>query len=77
MGCGEFADFEGAFDHSEVNFTTLGYGGIVLSRRWRPLGPLEALNGSLMLGLAAAMLLTVMGRVAGTRPGTAAGGPNL
>ena len=22
--CGEFADFEGAFDHSAINFTTLG-----------------------------------------------------
>ena len=66
--CGEFAGFEEAFYHSAVNFTTLGYGDIVMSRRWRLLGPLEALNGSLMLGLAAALLFTVMGRLAEARP---------
>ena len=65
--CGEFADFEEAFYHSAVNFTTLGYGDIVMSRRWRLLGPLEAVNGSLMLGLSAAMLFTVLGRVAEAR----------
>ena len=65
--CGEFAAFEAAFYHSAVNFTTHGYGDIVMLR-WRLHGPLEALNGSLRLGLAAAMLFTVMGRVAGTRP---------
>jgi hypothetical protein len=65
--CGEFADFEAAFYHSAVNFTTLGYGDIVMSRNWRLLGPLEAVNGSLMLGLSAAMLYTVLGRVAEAR----------
>src|SRR6478735_700791 len=29
MLCGEFDDFEEAFYHSAVNFTTLGYGDIV------------------------------------------------
>src|SRR5262245_28098572 len=65
--CEEFADFEEAFYHSAVNFTTLGYGDIVMSRHWRLLGPLEAVNGSLMLGLSAAMLFTVLGRVAEAR----------
>jgi hypothetical protein len=68
--CGEFADFEEAFYHSAVNFTTLGYGDIVMSRRWRLLGPLEALNGSLMMGLSAALLFTVLSREA-RRRGTA------
>ena len=62
--CGEFADFEDAFYHSAVNFTTLGYGDIVMSRQWRLLGPLEAVNGSLMLGLSAAMLFSVLGQIA-------------
>jgi hypothetical protein len=35
-----------------------------MSRRWRLLRPLDAANGSLMLGLSAAMLFTVLGRVA-------------
>ena len=59
--CGDFADPAEAFYHSAVNFTTLGYGDIVM------LGPLEAANGSLMLGLSAAMLFTVLGRVAEAR----------
>jgi hypothetical protein len=42
MLCGEFADFETAFYHSSVNFTTLGYGDVIMSRQWRLLGPLEA-----------------------------------
>lgn len=66
--CGEFADPAEAFYHSAVNFTTLGYGDIVMSRRWRLLGPLEAVNGSLMLGLSSAMLFTVLGQVAEARP---------
>jgi len=71
--CGEFADFEDAFYHSAVNFTTLGYGDIVMSRRWRLLGPLEAVNGSLMLGLSAALLFTVLGQVAEARRPQSAG----
>ena len=67
MAIGEFDDFEVALYHSGVNFVTLGYGDIVMSRRWRLLGPLEAVNGSLMLGLSAAMLFTVLGRVAEAR----------
>jgi hypothetical protein len=73
MLCGEFADFDDAFYHSAVNFTTLGYGDIVMSRRWRLLGPLEAVNGSLMLGLSAAMLFAVLGQVTGTRRHQSAG----
>jgi len=71
--CGEFSDFEEGFYHSAVNFTTLGYGDIVMSRRWRLLGPLEAANGSLMLGLSAAMLFTVLGQVADARRQQSAG----
>jgi hypothetical protein len=62
--CGEFGDYEAAFYHSAVNYTTLGYGDIVLSPRWRLLGPLEAANGVLMGGLAAALLFAVMSRLA-------------
>jgi hypothetical protein len=71
--CGEFADFEAAYYHSAVNFATLGYGDIVMSPRWRLLGPLEALNGSLMMGLSAAMLFAVMGRVGDARPSQSEG----
>ena len=54
--CGEFAEFEGAYYHSAVNFSTLGYGDIVMSIRWRLLGPLEAMNGIVMFSLSTALL---------------------
>jgi hypothetical protein len=33
--CGQFPDFGAAFCHSAVNFTTLGYGDVVMAHRWR------------------------------------------
>ncbi len=59
MLCGQFADFEEAFYHSAVNFTTLGYGDVVMPAPWRILGPIEALNGILLLGLSSATLFSV------------------
>lgn len=64
---GEFSDFQTAFYHSSVNFTSLGYGDIVMSERWRLLGGLEAANGVLMFGLTAGSLLTVMNNLFGLR----------
>ena len=60
LALGEFTDFQTAFYHSVVNFTSLGYGDIVMSERWRLLGALEAANGVLMFGLTASSLLAVM-----------------
>ena len=57
---GEFTDFHQAVYHSGVNFTSLGYGDVVMSADWKLLGPLEALNGILMLGLTSAALLGIL-----------------
>ena len=54
---GEFAVFGDAVYHSAVNFTTLGYGDIVMSEQHRLLGPLEAINGVLMIGVSTAALM--------------------
>src|SRR5262245_26430393 len=59
IACGEFGDFNTAFYHSTVNFSTLGYGDIVMSPTWRFLGPLESINGILMCGLTASVLFTM------------------
>ena len=56
----EFEDFTTSFYHSIVNFSSLGYGDIVMSEEWRLLGALEACNGILMFGLTTGTLLTVM-----------------
>ena len=57
---GEFPDYTTAFYHSTVNFTSLGYGDIVMSEHWRMLGALEAANGVLMFGLSAGAILSVI-----------------
>lgn len=57
---GQFQDFETAFYHSAVNFTSLGYGDIVMDAPWRLLGGLEAANGVLMFGLSAGAILSIM-----------------
>jgi hypothetical protein len=61
--CGEFRDFGIAFYHSAVNYTTLGYGDIILTPAWRLLGPLEAANGALFFGVSTAMVFAVMQRL--------------
>jgi hypothetical protein len=53
---GEFDNFATALYHSAVNFATLGYGDIVMSERWRLLGPLEASNGILMFGVSTSVM---------------------
>jgi hypothetical protein len=57
---GEFNTLQEAVYHSGVNFATLGYGDIVMSSPWKLLGPLEAVNGALMIGLSGACMLTVL-----------------
>lgn len=58
MWLGEFAGFADAFYHSAVNFGTLGYGDVVMSEGHRLLGPLEAINGVLMIGVCTAALMS-------------------
>jgi hypothetical protein len=61
--CGEISTFEQAFYMSAENYTALGYGDVLLSQRWRLLGPLEAINGLLLFGLSTAVLFAVMSRL--------------
>jgi ion channel len=63
MATGEFEAFAEAFYHSAVNYTTLGYGDIVMSPRWRLLGPQEAASGTLAFGWSTAVIVTVVIRL--------------
>ena len=60
MICGEFSDFGTAFYHSAVNYTSLGYGDLIMSPSWKLLGPLETANGMLLFGVSTAMIFAVM-----------------
>jgi hypothetical protein len=64
---GEFDGLGPAFYHSAVNYTTLGYGDIVMSPAWKMLGPLEAMDGLLMFGVSAATIFAVIHRMVQTR----------
>ena len=61
--CGEFQEVGIAYYCSAVNYTTLGYGDVLLTPSWRLLGPLEATNGALMFGVSAAMVFAVIQRL--------------
>jgi hypothetical protein len=61
--CGEFQEFGSAYYHSAVNFTTLGYGDVIMTFSWKLLGPLEAADGALMFGVSTAMIFTVIIRL--------------
>jgi hypothetical protein len=43
-----------------VNFTTLGYGDVLPSPRWRLIGPMTAMNGVLLFGWSVAVMYEVL-----------------
>ena len=57
---GEFEELYAAIYHSAVNFTSLGYGDVVMKQEWKLLGPLEAANGVLMMSMTAAALTAIL-----------------
>jgi hypothetical protein len=57
---GEFEVIYLAIYHSAVNFTSLGYGDVVMNEKWKLLGPLEAANGILMMSMSAAALTAIL-----------------
>ena len=65
--CGEFTGLAPAFYHSAMNYTSLGYGDVVMSASWKLFGPLEAAVGLLMFGVSTAMIFAVMQRLFRTR----------
>jgi hypothetical protein len=65
--CGEFSDFATAYYHSAVNYTSLGYGDIIMSPTWRMLGPLETADGMLLFGVSTAMIFAVIQRLVEAR----------
>ena len=58
-----FPSWETAFYFSTTSFTTVGYGDVVLSQRWRNLGPVESISGVLMTGLSVSVLFAIVTRL--------------
>ena len=65
--CGQFSQLSTAIYHSAVNYTSLGYGDVVMSATWRFLGPLETADGMVMFGVSTAMIFAVIERLVQTR----------
>ncbi len=63
LALGEFKELYEAIYHSAVNFASLGYGDIVMSNNRKLLGPLEAVNGVIMLGMTSAALMVILQQV--------------
>lgn len=55
-------DVESSLYFSGVTYATLGYGDLLLPEEWRLFGPVEALTGSLMVGLSIAFFFAVLSR---------------
>ncbi len=82
--CGQASTWEAAYYLSAQSYTSLGYGDVPLSERWRLLGPLEAINGLVFFGLSTAVLFAIMGELIAQRlrletgyEGAASRGPSL
>jgi voltage-gated potassium channel len=59
----EFESFEAALYFSTSSFTTVGFGDIVMTPRWRVLSAIEAANGWILFAWSTAFLLTVTTRL--------------
>jgi hypothetical protein len=62
LAIGAIEGVETSVYYSMVTFTTLGYGDVVLSGRWRLLSSLEAANGIIMFGWTTAVVMAVAQR---------------
>lgn len=60
---GEVPNFETALYFSTTTFTTVGYGDVVISPRWRLVAAIEAANGLILLAWSTTFLLSVTSRL--------------
>jgi voltage-gated potassium channel len=58
-----FPSWETAFYFSTSSYTTVGYGDVVLSPKWRTLGAVESVVGVLMCGWSVSVLFAIMTRL--------------
>lgn len=60
---GLFSDFETSLYFSMVSFTTIGYGDVLLPRKWRLLGVIEGFSGVLLCGVSTAFIFAVVNAI--------------
>jgi Ion channel len=57
---GLFGDFETALYFSFINYTTIGFGDVVLPQKWRLLGSIEGVSGVLLFGISTAFIFAIV-----------------
>lgn len=57
------SNFEEALYFSTSTFTTVGYGDVILSERWRLVGSLQAANGFILFGWSTAFIFEVISKL--------------
>ena len=55
-----FTDFETSLYFSMTSFTTIGYGDVLLPRKWRLLGVIEGFSGVLLCGVSTGFVFAVI-----------------
>ena len=55
-----FSDFETSLYFSMTSFTTIGYGDVLLPRRWRLLGVIEGFSGVVLCGVSTGFVFAVI-----------------
>ena len=58
-----FSDFETSLYFSMVSFATIGYGDVLLPRKWRLLGVIEGFSGVLLCGISTAFMFAAINAV--------------
>ncbi|HWO01472.1 MAG TPA: ion channel [Blastocatellia bacterium] len=58
-----FGDFETSWYFSLGSYTTIGYGDVLLPAKWRVLGGLEGITGTLLCGLSTAFLFVFVNAI--------------
>ena len=58
-----FSDLESSLYFSMVSFATIGYGDVLLPRRWRLLGVIEGFSGVILVGISTAFIFAVVNAV--------------
>ena len=55
-----FENFETSLYFSLTSYTTIGFGDVVLPRRWRLLGAVEGISGVLLCGVSTAFIFAIV-----------------
>lgn len=63
VGVHALHNFDDSLYFSTTTYTTLGYGDVILPKKWRLVGAIESANGIILLGWSTAFFVSVINRI--------------